>query len=63
MMIPKNLDNSGTTLLYIVGPDFVRRPFVGPTLAGFGAVLDLGLRCHDSEPGAHDLLDFRKLPR
>ena len=27
MMIPKNRDNSGTALLYIVGPDFVRPGF------------------------------------
>ena len=31
MMIPKNRDNSGTALLYIVGQVFVRRLFVGPT--------------------------------
>ncbi len=27
MMIPKNRDNSGTALLYIVGPDFVPPAF------------------------------------
>ena len=33
MMIPKNRDNSGTALLYIVGLNFVRPGFVGPTSA------------------------------
>ena len=33
MMIPKNRDNSGPALLYIVGPVFVRPCFVGPTIA------------------------------
>src|SRR5438552_1768116 len=31
MMIPKNRDNSGTALLYIVGHVFVGGLFVGPT--------------------------------
>ena len=31
MMIPKNRDNSGTALLYIVGPNFVRPGFVNVT--------------------------------
>jgi hypothetical protein len=30
MTIPKNRDNSGTPILYIVGPDFVL-DLVGPT--------------------------------
>ena len=33
MTIPKNRDNSGTALLYIVGPNFVRPSFVGPTIS------------------------------
>jgi len=37
MTIPKNLDNSGTAILYIVGPGFRRfrfvPVFVGPTFA------------------------------
>ena len=33
MMIPKNRDNSGTALLYIVGPDFVRPGFRPPNVA------------------------------